>query len=117
MTISLRCRYCGRPCKKKSLSHWFGEVRRQSDYERFHIERPRSRAEAQRLVNGEIIQTRWAEDAEGRYIERIQVWDGESYMDPFFCTDSCAAAMGRSVAKHHGFVTQSYTDAMEKARK
>lgn len=100
MTVSLRCRYCGRPCKKRSQARYFG-----------------SRDDLQRLVNGIIIQTRWAEDAEGRYVERAMIWDGESYLDKFFCSDSCAAAMGRSVSRDHGFVTKAYEAAMKKVRR
>lgn len=61
-------------------------------------ELPRTRAEAQRLVNGQIISTRKSRFLDG--IEHATAWDGESYRSLWFDVDRCAIAQGNASAQH-----------------
>lgn len=60
-------------------------------------DRPRTRTEAQRHVNGQIISSR----RQGDFLYSVNYWDGESYTDKFFCTNHCAERQGYASA-HHG---------------
>ena len=109
------CRYCGKAISKATVTHYFGGSRSSygSDWVKDHMERPASREEVQRLVNEAVVQIRWHGEGEGRHVYRATTWDGESYMDQFFCRNVCAEAMGRSAAKFNGVHTESFRRAVE----
>lgn len=108
------CRYCGRPVQKATTTHYFGQNSgMRLDWVKDHPERPTSRDEVQRLVNEQVVQIRWHGEHPNRHIYKAQTWDGESYMDQFFCKNACAEAMGRSAAKFNGVHTESFRRAVE----
>lgn len=93
------CKVCGKPIPKVGVSHEFGRNRPVS-WGVGHPEKPKTLAEAQRLVNGQIISIKksWRSDGP-QWIESANVWDGESYAwDGHFHAQSCAAQFGRAMA-------------------
>lgn len=120
------CRTCGKPIAKRTTSLRFGCAPVEAEMHRGRVERPTTREEAQRYVNGEIVKlkysTRAYEDApeatpppwwkpdQGpyratrsltvpRYVGEVTYWDGESYRDDLFDSLNCAAEFGRSMAR------------------
>lgn len=91
------CCNCGGPIAKRTRMIMFGG----SNYrdERFEG-KPTTREEAQKYTNGVITSHRWS--ADGSYILHANVWDGESYVDDYFCTNRCAIAYARHHARAHG---------------
>lgn len=59
--------------------------------------RPKTKDEAQRYVNGKIISL----SRNGDEISHVNHWDGESYVSKYFCTNTCAIDQGYASA-HHG---------------
>lgn len=59
-------------------------------------DRPRTRVEAQRYVNGEIVSSK----RRGEFLYSVNYWDGESYADKYFCTNHCAMRQGYASAAH-----------------
>lgn len=85
--------------------------------------RPMSKKEVQRYVNGKVVFIRWkmrrnsndqrdiAYDEHSRdYIDTASVWDGESYVDPFFCTGTHAQLFGYRMARE-GSATKAWQEA------
>lgn len=129
------CRYCGQPIPKRTSYVTFGVAPYEEEKGRGRVDRPATKADAQRLVNGEITSVRWSEvarvDDEGppptfgfaqgtqytrqvdvpRYISQATYWDGESFVDPYFCKGLCAQRYGYFAMKHPGFDTQAYAQA------
>jgi hypothetical protein len=93
------CCNCGTPIAKVTRMIMFGG----SNYrdERFDG-KPKTRAEAQKYTNGVITSHRRSTGEAGGYISSINVWDGESYADEFFCTNRCAIDFARHFARTHG---------------
>jgi hypothetical protein len=90
------CRCCGKPIRKRVITHYFGlTTPRATSYSVEHAEPAKTKAEAQRHLNGEVVSVRYG--YQGQVI--AGVWDGESYEDELFCTQTCAAAFGRMAAK------------------
>lgn len=74
---------------------------------------PRTKAEAQKLVNEKIVSIQ--RDLDGTGIRRISVWDGESYRDEFFCNRTvCAVGYAYMVVSSPSNQIQSvaYADAL-----
>lgn len=93
------CRNCGRPIAKKTTEVAFGLDKPGHAYQSARPERPTSRAEAQRLVNGLIVSVRKGYGDRRDEIAAANVWDGETYVDEAFDTETCAAAFGRAMAR------------------
>jgi hypothetical protein len=58
--------------------------------------------DCQRVTNKTIVEikgfdTRYPQ--KWHLVEYVVVWDGESYLDDYFCSNKCAAAYGRKMAK------------------
>lgn len=125
------CRYCGKGIRKHTDSVYFG-----SDTGAGGIRptKPKTVAEAQAQINhGRIVAHRYhwtaAEIAEGRrrhglyqeatpesnYIRLAHVWDGESYVDEFFCNGDHAQRFAYVMART-GAQTVAHQNAV-KARK
>jgi hypothetical protein len=111
------CKVCGKPVPKTTSYHEFGveHISRSPSWV-CHPEKPATREEAQRLVNGQIISIKmsWRGDSP-RYVARANVWDGESYeWDGNFHAQSCAAAFGAAMAlQHPTFGMPAYHAAMK----
>lgn len=57
---------------------------------------PKSKAEAQALTNLKVISVNYLH---GR-VYSVGTWDGESYRDKYFCTNTCAQKQGYASAMH-----------------
>jgi hypothetical protein len=115
------CRCCGGPIKKRTEFHWFGRDMAQEhnqDRPSHHGARPATKADAQRLVNGQIISvSRYpARDGEPSYIGSANVWDGETYEDHLFCKQVCAVRFGRMCAEAYPTISTKTADAARAAR-
>lgn len=111
------CRCCGKAIRKYTTVISFGhEQPRREDFWESRTERPRDRKAAAAFTNQQIVSLSWcseyAAEKYGRYINKVTIWDGESYAEEFFCTNRCAQALAHSVAKQ-GFSTKAYRDALE----
>ncbi|WP_066725267.1 hypothetical protein [Sphingomonas pituitosa] len=126
-TAKRLCIVCGRPIAKRTSDFFFREpvayqppkphswggdhnaIEAKPDGWRegnsiYLHQRPRSREEAQRYVNGEIISVR----RDGEVLSRVSYWDGESWQDRFFCTNRCAMDQGYASAQHgHRYLWKS----------
>lgn len=112
------CIVCGRPIAKRTSTIYFREPvayrppeprswggfhdaieakpdgHREGEYI-YLAQPPETRAEAQRYVNGEIISVQ----RDGDVLRQANYWDGESWADPFFCTNACAMKQGYASAQ------------------
>jgi hypothetical protein len=88
------CRCCGKSIRKRVVTHYFGQTQGGGYSSVMHPEEAKTKADAQRHINGEIISLRYG--YQGNAI--AGVWDGESYIDDLFCTVACASAFGRMAA-------------------
>jgi hypothetical protein len=114
------CRCCGKPIGKHTTTQYFGgsgAVNKIAEY-------PRDKAEAQRLVNQQIVSLRYHRASEGYrpqgapdhdYVWWVGLWDGEGYRDEFFCSDPCAVRFAYAFARA-GYACRAFTDAKAKAR-
>lgn len=79
------------------------------------LEKPiNNRAQLAPLTNCEITSVDYSGQprAKNREVVGFREWDGESYVDEFFCTNRCAAAFGRMAAKSGHIESVAYRDAM-----
>jgi hypothetical protein len=116
------CRYCGAPIRKRTHTVYFGRAHdRLDDYLTERTERPTSKEEAQRLLNHQIVSVRWTHGDRAAwsakvdydYICQVTTWDGERYVDPYFCNGEHARRFAYLFAKN-GSATVDYTDARQK---
>lgn len=88
------CRYCGKPIAKRTRTVFFGRQQQKlDDYWSERTEKPRSKQEAQRLLNAEIVSVSWSaigDDDGNKYVHKVTTWDGVRYVDPYFCNGSHA---------------------------
>ncbi|AXQ69295.1 hypothetical protein HOU02_gp430 [Caulobacter phage CcrBL9] len=123
-TIAPLCRCCFKPIGKATDYHYFGQMA-SGDSRRFGSTYPRSKAEVQDLINGVIVSVSWRRydphnphhdtyrrETGGDYIDKVTVWDGESYKDELFCTDRCAVSYARTYAEA-GYKLTGYDEALE----
>jgi len=121
------CRNCGKPIAKKTVTVYFitaaamAERAGRSTYawERYVVGDPRTRAEVARLVNDQVTSVKRGAVRNGKMdheiISRANVWDGESYADPFFCTGTCAQGFGYMVARNFPTIrTVDYAAAVKR---
>jgi len=123
------CRYCGKPIKKHTRTLYFGagetSQKISSDLVAYRPEKPTSKAEAQKLVNEQIVSVGWAvqwcdgEDgsrvSERDYIDKATTWDGVSYVDEFFCTAEHARWFGYAAVRT-GIAMPDYHNAIKQQK-
>jgi len=110
-TLQPLCRYCGKPIAKETRGAWFGRLtanHSSGDYR----QKPRSMEEAAKLVGKQVVSVRWDDDGT---LFSATTWDGETYVDEFFCSNQHARYMGAKAAKM-GYRMPAY-DQAELARK
>lgn len=118
------CRFCGKGIKKHTHTVWFGMNREsRGEFSSSLADKPKSREEAQRLVNQEIVSISWSyntswddEDHSVRvrdHIHKVATWDGESWTDPFFCNGDHAQRFGYASARG-GRAMAAYNEAIAK---
>lgn len=115
------CRYCGKPIAKKTRTVIFNDGLHRawadSGHWTYREERPRSKDEAQRLLNQQIVSVRWsrgedyaAKQAGFDFISQATTWDGESYVDSYFCNGAHAKDFAYAAARG-GYAMPDYIDA------
>ena len=106
------CCNCGKAIAKKTTCVWFGMDPKGKGtlVTELSIQKPRSLAEVERLTNSHVTTVSWhhvhpdnykAGEINADYIDKAYLWDGESYVDEFFCTNRCAIAYARNMARVH----------------
>src|SRR5262249_11503218 len=97
MTAPL-CPCCGRPLPKRTT---YIDLTIKDKKSVPLDQRPKTRAEAQRLTNHEIVSVSRSTDK--TYIHSVNVWDGETYgrdkRRSLFCTDECARSFATAAHK------------------
>jgi hypothetical protein len=111
------CRFCGGPIPKATVRVEIKKERTEYDkpsenwqYAYHHGRAPTSKAAAQTLVNQQVVGVSYRKlrdrkgEVIGREIDHVTTWDGESYVDPFFCNGNHAKdfayMMARSFPDH-----------------
>lgn len=125
------CRYCGTPIAKRTSIHYFASPTRTPE----PGELPQTKADAQRLVNMQIVSIqRWVtfkdpydglpgepkDPTSVRVdlgIRAVGIWDGKSYVDPYFCKGEHARYFASAMARSTTFAMPEYHAAMAKRRK
>jgi hypothetical protein len=124
MSAPPRCRYCGGAIAKRTERKRFAaEPTQYKTADRGYVfygdnGRPQTAAEAQRYVNGRVVsigrERVWndAQDATVDVgIDWVGVWDGETYVDRFFCNGDHARLFGYVCARD-GRATRAYNAAI-----
>lgn len=120
------CRCCGKPIAKSTRITWLRAPSsigpRDSGWSRtLEVETfPKNREECQKLTNRAVTAVSYWSKDEDRRITSFHDWDGESWKDEFFCTNTCAQAFARLCAMHQTgerplvrLWTKAYTAAIE----
>lgn len=83
------CRYCGKAIRKRtnSVTCWGGKHPSGTIL--------RSKEDCQRLSNEKVVSVSYHEGV----VWSFSTWDGESYVDRFFCNDDHAKRFGYAAAK------------------
>jgi hypothetical protein len=88
------------------------------------LDTPRSKAEAQSLVNEQVVSVKWSRLADDDYyakkighdyIHMVGLWDGETYTDDIFCKQPCAVEFAYRCAAN-GTATVAYHTAMKQRK-
>jgi hypothetical protein len=110
------CRCCGKGIRKATSHVWFGHdaggLQNSREPTVYRTERPRTVEEAARLVNERIVHNSRSRDKS--YINKVSIWDGETWEDEFFCGAVCAAGYGWFAVKNPGYETRAYAEARRK---
>lgn len=117
------CRWCARPIRKDVRTHFprrhgAKEAPRVLNPQRAHDVVCYTREDCQRQVNESVISVVYSKHGEDgpRYVASFNTWDGESYVDQFFCTNRCAQALGYAAARDpHRLCSEAYRKAVAKA--
>lgn len=122
------CRYCGKKIRKRTTAAWFGNAHfgLQHDDAARCKQKPRSIDEVRRLVNQAVVAVSWhtptelvhgehVPTGEPRYIERASLWDGQSYVDNFFCNGDHAKRFAYLMARSN-CKTEAYLKAYARQR-
>lgn len=126
------CRYCGKPIAKRTTTVRFVETQEQADrdnkvgwtWTRSVVGSPSTKAEAQRLVNEEIVSVKRGAIRGGGLkadlIASVGVWDGTSYADQFFCNGAHAQGFAYAVLQSDQYKSLGLPDwhlAIEKSER
>jgi hypothetical protein len=106
----LYCRTCGKPIRKWTVTVYVRKEPSKYDHEAAWIRHayvgdnwPKSKADCQKLTNQQILSVSYTPitkdgDVIGQRLSHFGEWDGESYIDQYFCSNTCAQNMGRAAA-------------------
>lgn len=123
------CRWCGKPIPKRTAWKILETNPENMKYipdSKVLVERlPQTKTEAQALFNERVLSVKrhkfyeYANDSTvDKGIDQVTLWDGETYVDKYFCSrTTCAVSMGYSAAVEHSFGTKAYRDAVAAAEK
>jgi hypothetical protein len=108
-TLPPLCRYCGKPVAKETVTVYFGNLTHKAA--NWRAEKPTTVEEAKALHPGKLVSLKWNQDKGDRYIWKAHFWDGQTYMNQFFCNTDHARKFGRVMATY-GHATKAYCEAM-----
>lgn len=115
------CRYCGKPIPKRTETVWVHN-RAPMHETRWVLGPLVSREECQATVNARVVSVSYSHETEDgertgkRRVRSFNTWDGESYIDEFFCKGACASGFGYMAARHTQLATVSYNAAIARAK-
>jgi hypothetical protein len=121
------CRWCGKPLKKAARDVHIlpmdtgatDAAMRATEYSRYIKTGtpPKTRVECQALTNLHVVSV--SRSRGGKTISRFGEWDGESYEASwdYFCTSTCAAALGRAAVRDRDICGPAYNKAVSQAAK
>lgn len=119
------CRWCGKPIRKYTTHHYVNHpMGKHRDFDADLV----SRESLQKRTNERIVSVKYHYENESyedlnpgeiydkRIVRRVSgrrtvysytTWDGESYVNEFFCNNDCEMALGRSAARA-GWATNAW---------
>ena len=118
------CRWCGKAIRKATDYHIVS-----APFDRSDDPVLTSQQDCQRQQNAKVVYVRYSREGdywhnravqegkikpEDRLVSDYRTWDGESYEDEFFCTNTCAIRFARSIARNTSYATESYRQASRK---
>jgi hypothetical protein len=125
----LYCRWCARPIRKATVTVQIvpklTENMKNTAYSRYVAgDLPKTKQECQIFTNQQIVATsrrKVFDETLGaaKYdhpqidvgISQFSEWDGESYVDPFFCSGTCAQKLGYAAAgSHHNIASKRWIE-------
>jgi hypothetical protein len=111
------CRCCGKKIAKHTVCYFM----RPLDYVPFHSSETFIRGgfatkdEVQRAANGQVVSVKynhaWGEDERRTSVYSAHLWDGESYVDAFFCKGTCSTLFAYVMARA-GHSTVAFNNAL-----
>lgn len=108
------CRFCGKKIQKRATLVVFNMGRGTFRAGSGRPEKPATKAEVQALFNEQVTHIRYAEEDGARYVSEAYLWDGESYMDKFFCKNDHATRFAYAALRYKPELgTQDYHKALE----
>lgn len=114
----LYCRYCGKGIKKYTTVVEVrevpgGELNVDTSWHRYLYlgkgNKLFNKADCQKHTNLKVISVNYWNGN----VHSFHVWDGESYVDPYFCTGTCARLIGYQAAVK-GWSTEQYAKRFKK---
>lgn len=123
------CRWCGKPIRKHTERHSLRghnfetaepvtveELKKTTNKQivsvKYHYEH--EKWEDQRTDPSDIYSRNYVRHVSGRRTVSVYTtWDGETYLDEFFCNGPCENAMGRAAAEK-GWSTKHWRERMKK---
>lgn len=91
MTGRPLCVCCGKPIPKRTDLVWVRDPDSIQGGVQPHVAGPLySKADCQRLSNHQVASVSYMPRHGERRVSHFTVWNGESYVDEFFCKGSCA---------------------------
>lgn len=126
------CRYCGGQIAKYTTRTWVREKEPPSRGGSAYLiitEKLRSKADCQKHSNLPVVSVSYSYDTDAnfertgpRHVTDFTTWDGESYVDEFFCKGPCAHGYARMMAVagdngRHKLESVAYRDAINRRGK
>lgn len=109
------CRACGKGIKKYTQHFWVRPQKPLAMDRWIVVGVFTSKSEVEAIVKEQVVSVKYHTPPDGeRCVWSFTTWDGDSYEDQWFCTDSCAAAFGRLAVKVTDLETQAFYDATQK---
>lgn len=119
------CRSCGGAIPKYilgvTLVDKVGEYQKNSRWNRYVVGVSVNKAGCNKFTNMQVVSVKYNQPYDEGTRKRIKgtvhsftEWDGETYIDGYFCKDACAMNYGRMVVDKCSLVSQAYISAREK---
>lgn len=122
MSVKLKkqpyCRWCGKPIAKRTTNHCLWKFGTGVDYNN-----PVTLDDCRKKTNEQVVSVKYSyyTDEEGntsktmRSVYSYNTWDGESYVDEYFCNGQHARNLGYAAAAK-GWNTHNYREARDKCK-